>query len=315
MKVFNAKVLLFGEYSIIFDSMALSVPFDHFSARFCFMPDHMSETDVFPVRSNRHLKDYCSWLEFNNNQGELKGYFDIAKFILDIEAGIYLDSDIPEGYGLGSSGALCSAVYDRYAVSRIDNSADISSYELRELKRIFAVMESWFHGTSSGLDPMNCYLGSPLLVEPDERISIINIPPQSINDHPSVFLIDTGKPGKTEPLVNLFLNKSKDENYRGLVFDILIPAVDSCISSILKPDIIAFMANLKTISRFQFDHMSPMIPPDFIDLWESGLNSDDFYLKLCGSGGGGYLLCYTNKMAGNFRLPEQMNIRFLPVHI
>ena len=37
-----------------------------------------------------------------------------------------------------------------------------------------------------------------------------------------------------------------------------------------------------------------MIPPLFKELWERGLDSDDFYLKLCGAGGGGFLLGVTD---------------------
>ena len=37
-----------------------------------------------------------------------------------------------------------------------------------------------------------------------------------------------------------------------------------------------------------------MIPPLFKELWERGIDGDDFYLKLCGAGGGGFLLGITD---------------------
>jgi mevalonate kinase len=33
-----------------------------------------------------------------------------------------------------------------------------------------------------------------------------------------------------------------------------------------------------------------MIPKSFHQLWQQGIESNDYYLKLCGSGGGGYIL-------------------------
>ena len=33
-----------------------------------------------------------------------------------------------------------------------------------------------------------------------------------------------------------------------------------------------------------------MIPAQFHELWKQGLDTNDYYLKLCGSGGGGYIL-------------------------
>ena len=32
---------------------------------------------------------------------------------------IYISSNIPQGYGLGSSGALIAAVYEKYAISKL----------------------------------------------------------------------------------------------------------------------------------------------------------------------------------------------------
>jgi mevalonate kinase len=36
-----------------------------------------------------------------------------------------------------------------------------------------------------------------------------------------------------------------------------------------------------------------MIPEKIKGIWESGLSSDSYYLKLCGSGGGGMMLGVT----------------------
>ena len=36
-----------------------------------------------------------------------------------------------------------------------------------------------------------------------------------------------------------------------------------------------------------------MIPDQFQSIWKKGIESGDYYLKLCGSGGGGYILGFT----------------------
>jgi mevalonate kinase len=36
-----------------------------------------------------------------------------------------------------------------------------------------------------------------------------------------------------------------------------------------------------------------MIPQNFQSLWQRGIETNDYYLKLCGSGGGGYILGFT----------------------
>ena len=304
--LFYSKILLFGEYSVIFDSMALSVPFSRFNAGFRFLNSNTYSDYDFAVRSNAMLREYFLWLEIANREGQLKGHFDTDAFIRDIEDGIFLESNIPQGYGLGSSGALCAAVYDRYANSRIDNAPSSGYDKLRELKKIFASMESWFHGTSSGLDPLNCYLRCPVLVEPHEKISMVVISGEGEEEGADIFLIDTGRAGKTGPLVRLFVEKSGEQSFMELVRDIMIPSVNSCIGSMLNPDLTAFMSDLKRLSEFQLIHMKEMIPYDFTGLWETGLSTGDFYLKLCGSGGGGYLLGF----AENFEKANSILAKF-----
>ena len=45
------------------------------------------------------------------------------------------------------------------------------------LKNIFSKMESFFHGESSGLDPVNSYLSSPILIKSKNDIK----PPQFLS--------------------------------------------------------------------------------------------------------------------------------------
>jgi mevalonate kinase len=314
-ELFYAKILLFGEYSVIFNSMALSIPFGHFTAGFSFLNLHKYTHHTFAIQSNTLLKEYCSWLSEVNNYGSLKNILDTDAFKRDLDQGMFLESNIPQGYGLGSSGALCAAVYDRYAVKKLNNGSAPGLVEMRELKKIFAIMESWFHGTSSGMDPLNSYFRRPVLVEPVDKVSITKIPRHDKEKGAAIFLINTGRSRKTEPLVKLFLEKSKKKDFMELIEKTLIPSVNQCIYSMVSANIPSFMSGLKTISRFQLDNMKDMIPEDYMPVWENGLNTDDYYLKLCGSGGGGYLLGFTRNMEKTADILLKSSVSTMPVYM
>jgi mevalonate kinase len=50
---------------------------------------------------------------------------------------------------------------------------------------------------------------------------------------------------------------------------------------------------MKQLSKIVLGNFKPMIPVKFHQMWQKGLDSGDYYLKLCGSGGGGYFLGFT----------------------
>ena len=90
--------------------------------------------------------------------------FDLNTLKADVNSGMYFDSSIPQGYGVGSSGALVAAIYDKYAHDKITVLENLTREKLLKLKTIFSEMESFFHGKSSGLDPLNSYLSIPILI-------------------------------------------------------------------------------------------------------------------------------------------------------
>lgn len=66
-------------------------------------------------------------------------------------------------------------------------------------------------------------------------------------------------------------------------------ATDS-IDSFLGEDTNHFYQNLEKLSRFQFEEFKSFIPGTFHHLVQNGLDHGDYFLKLCGAGGGGYIL-------------------------
>ena len=107
--LFYSKILLFGEYGIIEDSKGLSIPYNFFNGAL-----KISElSDEESKKSNLILSQFSSYLKtFDIN-------LDLNSFDKHIEKGMYFDSSIPKGYGVGSSGALVAAVYEKYANNKI----------------------------------------------------------------------------------------------------------------------------------------------------------------------------------------------------
>jgi len=279
--LFYSKILLFGEYGIIEDSKGLSIPYNFFKGALK-LPDSPSEKSK---QSNLILIDFCSHLK---QIGDLD--LDLILFEKHINEGLYFDSSIPKGYGVGSSGALVAAVYDKYSNNKITVLENLTREKLLKLKIIFSKMESFFHGKSSGLDPLNSYLSIPILIKSKDDINVTGIPSQKSKGTGAVFLLDSGKTGSTAPMVSIFMEKMKSEGFRKMISSQFIKHTNICVDSFLSGDINKLLQNTKKLSRIVFENFKPMIPDEFHHLWKKGIDSGSYFLKLCGSGGGGYIL-------------------------
>lgn len=284
--LFYAKILLFGEYGIIQDSMGLSIPFDFYKGKLVFSDLTSNEES----ESNESLKRFYDYLVSKNAETDLFPQLDLAKFKNHIDKGLTFDSSIPQGFGVGSSGALVAAIYDQYAITKIEPEKSIDKKDILQLKNWFGQMESYFHGRSSGLDPLICYLNLPVLIKSKTDVDTIGIPSQNANGKGAIFLLDSGSPGDTQPMVNIFLEKMKNEGFRKVISEQFKKYNDECIKAFLKHDFNPLFNNLRKLSNVVLEHFKPMIPTSFHKLWKEGIDSNTYYLKLCGSGGGGYIL-------------------------
>jgi mevalonate kinase len=289
---FYSKILLFGEYSIILHSMGLAVPYHLFGGRLVLK--HITDSSRRIQQSNRELKAFCEYIAYKSQQNQIDVDFDFTSLEFDIAQGLYFQSNIPQGFGVGSSGALTAALYERYVYDKTDREGILTNEDILKLKLIFGQMESHFHGSSSGVDPLICYLNQPLLIKSKTAIETVKIPEfngvKYEKEMGAIFLLNTNRPRKTEPLVNLFLEKCKQEPFKKLCTEELMVYNDNCINYFLNGDVKNLLSELKKLSQFQFEHFQPMIPTLYRQLWQEGLESDKFYLKLCGAGGGGFIL-------------------------
>jgi len=305
---FNSKILLFGEYSIIQDSMGLTLPYNEFNGKLTFDANEINEQ--FITESNDHLLEFANYIQTLLNDNKLSIDFDIDGFKKDIENGMYFQSTIPQGFGVGSSGALVAAVYGKYTNNKITIESAPNKETILELKAILAKLESHFHGSSSGVDPLICYLNLPLLINGKNGVEPVKVEMNSLGKG-AIFLIDTGISRSTEPLVKYYMQRMEEPTFREFVDKQLKPFANNCIQAFLDGDKETLFAYMKLLSKFQFEHFKPMIPKLFNKMWKRGLDSGEYYLKLCGAGGGGFILGFTQNFEHTKKQLKGQNLELL----
>jgi mevalonate kinase len=206
-----------------------------------------------------------------------------------------------------------AAVYDEYLIHGGKARKILTGSEISALKEIFSLMESYFHGVSSGLDPLLCYIRHPLLIRNRLQIETVGIPREKFGANSAIFLVDSGILGKTGPLVKLFTEKCKEEDFVSQVREVFIPANDGCIETLLKGEMVTFFSHLTELSAYQYMHLPEMIPSNMKAIWETGLQHEDFKMKLCGSGGGGFLLGISRDFKTTRKYFQQNRIEIIPV--
>ena len=271
---YYSKVILFGEYSMIFDSTALMVPLKKFSAQWRFASSAQGST-----ASNASLKRFADYLSTLDDAKEI---FDLQRLNRDLRYNLYLDSNVPSGYGLGSSGTLVAAVYDGYAKQKYD--------DYLKLKMFFGQMENYFHGSSSGIDPLQCYLGKPFKITP-KNVEILN--DGFLRNDIHICLIDTKIKSNTKPLVEHFKAQRENPEFLKRFQTEYLPYVKKCINAMIWNDKKVFFSSLRLLTKGQLQFLRPMITDNTLDLFTSNYDFN-FGVKISGSGGGGYVLGFTD---------------------
>jgi len=286
---FYSKILLFGEYGIIDSSKGLSIPYNFYKGALK-IKENPTENDR---KSNKNISEFVDFLKKNTTKNLDLVQFDFDALEYDINKGMCFDSSIPQGYGVGSSGALVAAIYDQYAKDKITVLESLTREKLIKLKTIFSHMETFFHGKSSGLDPLNSYLSLPILINSKEHIEATGIPSQNVLGKGAVFLLDSETIGETAPMISIFMENLKSKGFRKILTTQFVRYTDACVENFLKGDLKSLFANTKKLSKVVLEHFKPMIPKKIHQLWKNGIETNEYYLKLCGSGGGGYVLGFT----------------------
>ncbi|MBT8220838.1 MAG: hypothetical protein KJP00_13495 [Bacteroidia bacterium] len=282
MNRYPAKILLFGEHTVLLGGKALARPLYKF-----FGSWNYKKTEI-----SRALEDFHNYL---SKQAELTNYLDLVEFGKEISKGLFFDSSIPIGYGLGSSGSFVAASLHRFS------KKGLKQLNEPELQKVLATMESYFHGESSGFDPLIIFEDSPILIEHGQ--CHVNVNCNFPDFDYTMFLWDTGISRSTNPLVLEFLTHSKDLEFRLKLETHLIPPIDAAIDGMIKFDFKKVFQAMTDISIKQYQFLPFLIHNRAMEFWTSGLESDYFKVKLCGAGGGGFILGMTsnwNKLCQNY---------------
>jgi len=290
---YYSKVILFGEYSMIFDATALMIPLKRFSAQWQF-PQSRNRAASLP--SNQSLKRFCQYL---SEKEELTNLFDLQALRRDLNEGLFLASNVPSGYGLGSSGTLVAAVYDRYAIQKTD--------DYLQLKALFGKMESHFHGSSSGIDPLQCYLGQPFKIT-HKGVQLLSDDFLKKDIH--ICLIDTKIKSNTKPLVNHFKAQRENPDFLSRFQADYVPCVTSCIDLMIEDNKELFFISLKQLSKGQLEFLRPMVTDNTLDLFTADYDFN-FGVKISGSGGGGYVLGFTDDVEKASKLLNDYEVIWL----
>ena len=290
---YYSKVILFGEYSMIFDATALMIPLKRFSAQWQF-PQSRNRAASLP--SNQSLKRFCQYLSENEAFSNL---FDLQTLRRDLDEGLFLASNVPSGYGLGSSGTLVAAVYDRYAIQKTD--------DYLQLKTLFGRMESHFHGSSSGIDPLQCYLGKPFKITPN---GVELLSDEFLKKDIHICLIDTKIKSNTKPLVNHFKAQRENPEFLNRFQAEYVPCVTSCINSMIEGNKELFFNSLKQLTKGQLEVLRPMVTDNTLDLFTTDYDFN-FGIKISGSGDGGYVLGFTDDVEQASKLLNDYEVIWL----
>ncbi len=271
----------------MFGAKALTIPFARFSGSFAYIGEGAGND--FQQNSAQELQKFADWVAAEAVAAQMNRPIDLTRLTRDLQQGLYFQSDVPLQYGVGSSGALCAALYSRYCLA--GQELQPSEADIRAYRSDFKILESYFHGRSSGLDPLVSLLNRPLLVEGDQ----ISLPDLDLNELGcSVWLIDTAITSPTSPLVQRFVKRMEEEAFAELFRSDYLPLNDGAIAAFIAHEPEAFLAKIDALSSFQFNHFQEMIPESLrSELW--AMRSQGFFVKLLGSGGGGFLLAFGPK--------------------
>lgn len=265
---YPAKIMLFGEYGVIGGGQALAIPCSSYHAWWT-SPGSMDEGQL-PSSVLSGLLTHCTHHEI------IRALLDTDQFAADLDAGIGMATNIPIGYGLGSSGSVVAAVFDRYKLREVTDSA--------QLKEILGRMEDYFHQKSSGLDPLVCYLNRAVRIHPD------GIEMVEQNNTLAFELYDTEINRSTHHLVDIFRERMKDEEYATAIRNKYLPLNEQCITAWQSGDRTSLVKILHRLSAFQLEYFNFAIPTHIRHDWADDLAGNTHIMKLCGAGGGGYML-------------------------
>ncbi len=293
-----AKLLMLGEHTVLHGSSAFAVPLRQFSARLSTSPQPPS---ALPAGL-----DMQAWSAFAKTQALLRHHLHLDQWEQEANV-LQVVSNIPSGYGLGSSGALTALVFERFR--KTDLAAPL-------LRQVLATLENFFHGTSSGLDPLVSYHDAAIKIDCSGAVTLL---PKNTEVFPHFtsqdgwFLLDSQLPRLGEAAITRFGESCKDSSWRKQALHPMQTLVNELVPVFAQQVNMSgneVQNKLHQLSSLQLQYLNFLIPPAVAKTWQTLLNQNLATMKLCGAGGGGYFLGYTP----NKHLLQQKHDKLLWLH-
>lgn len=228
------------------------------------------------MESHQHLRAFSKYLEEN-----YPSRFDIPRLKKEVEEKLlFFNSNIPLGHGVGSSGALVAAFLHAFGTNLPET--------LEEKKELFGNIESHFHGKSSGLDVLVCFENQAIRIEQ----SALCIEPNVNQELFARFeLVSTHAIGLTAEMVNTF--KAQGSDFKERFRSVYVYNSNLALAHFLSGNAKDMFKACKALSRFTFEEMPWTVPNSFKEEWRATLDDPKSTYKLCGSGGGGFVLKFS----------------------
>ena len=271
--LFSSKLLLFGEQTVLTGSQVLSVPFQKFTGKWEYDEDQ-----------NAEMVELLKMLP--------KDLINLELLEEAVQKGLFFKSNIPRQAGLGSSGALSAALY-RFFSHDVKNT-------IGEIQQDLALIESIFHGRSSGTDALVSFANRAVHTK-NGKSSLIDL--QLENQQIYISLIDSQKERSAKTYIQLYLDSVENER---IDYQLLSEKADQALTLFLQKSDERFHA-IRELSIVQLKEFSAFIPDNIKRFWKEGIDQQSYYCKLCGAGGGGYFLCFS-------KAPIELNETIIPVN-
>lgn len=281
---YPAKVMLAGEYGVLMGGSALTFPLHSYYARVKERAHIPEGKEDEASRSEQNLQELSAYI------GKLpEDTFHVPpdrNLLAARTAGYWLETNIPVGGGLGSSGAVSAALYDCFFPGARE-------LPLQKQREDLAVIESYFHGKSSGVDALTCFTGQSLYFSMDGSVRKVGFDPAGIPGGYRFFLVDSGERIASAPLVQHFLLEMKASSFASSIRNEYLMITQKLIETLLGEREADPGMLVRVLSDYQYTHFRKMIPPVMLDAWIEGQVTGEYLLKLIGSGGG-FLLGITH---------------------
>jgi len=291
-RIYPSKILIAGEYTILNGSGALAIPF----AKCCMQWQKDTHT------RDAELEAFYRFLVADE---ELCKVLDLAKFQTALQGHWKLSSSIPRGYGLGSSGAVCAAVWDRFQMDAGQ------SLDQKAIHQVLKKMESYFHGQSSGMDPMVSYYHMPVVFDGQDIRTLEGLNAASF-DVFNMYLLDSGISRQTQNGIQWYRKQCEQEAYCQKMATMTLHN-KQLIDALLVRDSQQVTKSWEQLSRWSLECYDGLIPSTLRPIWKAGIEQQSFYLKLCGAGGGGYFLVHCVDREAFKRTCSQFQMEYLTI--